>query len=459
MWQYAQLTVAYEGRLAPDTGGWTITWYEPDAITESDSRSYADVVETLNAAGNDGWELVDVAALDGSGTGHAFLRRDWSLTRYTFRRSFSMASTRPSLTARRPQGPAQSGSGSSEGTDHDADPQPDYGDGARSERSVAAIRFAVYCQPDRGAPGATGRFFIVREVAPVHDQARIDEFALLGREYESPGVTRDRQEEIKAAAADYAASWTEAQWGDTWWQTPQSFPLSQAADLFNGSAEWLRSLIERPLADVLSAAGADGPMVTVGTGVTANFMTARLTAPFEDAARICEIVGVVVGALTGMHALVMACGKRLAHDVGHELLGKGFESVVDSIERSLRASPGGETGQPGSSRPAPTSPTQETRVHRRHSRPAPGGRRSRSGTVTRRTQDEFGRSAGGIPSGRTTDRRQDADEYEDREVAPYFTTPSRGRTTDRHSDAGPYDSPLRRERGRDPGRPGPGMSR
>ena len=348
MWQYAQLTVTYDGRLAVEGGEWTITWYGPGVTTVSKSRSYADVVARLNGAGDADWDLVDVAALDDGGNGHLSLGRDWSLTRYTFRRPSSAASSRPSLATGQSEDLRQSESRSADTeTDHSAGPSPSGGGESAVGATVTAVRFAVYWQPDRGASGATGRFVVAREAARLHDPAEIDTFIRLGWECDSPGVTRERREQIKAAAADYAASWTEGQWGDAWWQTPQGFPLSRAADLFDGSAEWLRSLIEHPTVDVLSAAGVDSPMVTIGAGVAANFVTAPVTAPLEGAARLCEIAGIVIGALTGMHALVMACGKRLAHDEAHRLLGKGFERVIGSFERGFRVSSDSETGEPG----------------------------------------------------------------------------------------------------------------
>jgi hypothetical protein len=168
-------------------------------------------------------------------------------------------------------------------------------------------------------------------------------------------VSKDRREQIRAAVADDAATWVQDQLGVTWWQTPQSFPLSEAADFFGGSADWLRGLIEHPVADALSAAGAAGPAVPVDAGITANFVTARVTAPLEGAARICEIVGIVIGVVTGMHALVMACANRLAHDEVHRELARGFEQIINSInadpEQSPRTISSSETPRPESSRP------------------------------------------------------------------------------------------------------------
>jgi hypothetical protein len=79
--------VAYDNRLATDGGEWTVAWYGPESTTESKTRCYGDVLVELNRAGKEGWALIDVAALDAEGSGHTSFGRDWSLTRYTFRRS------------------------------------------------------------------------------------------------------------------------------------------------------------------------------------------------------------------------------------------------------------------------------------------------------------------------------------------------------------------------------------
>jgi hypothetical protein len=348
-----------------------MTWHGPDSTTESKTSSYGDVLVELNRAGNEGWELIDVAALDAEGSGDSSSRRDWSLTRYTFRRSLRDQTKPFSQTM---------------GIDQSARTQSGNAAGPDSTESVTLVRFAVYCEQDDDSAGSdshdsdsglgTGRFFMVREVAHLHNRADIDMIESLGHRYKAPGLSEDLREQIKAAVADYAANWAEGQWGTTWWQTPQSLSLSQAADLFDGSADWLRGLIDHPVADALSVAGVEGPAVPVGE-ITARFVTAQVTAPLEGAALICEIAGIVIGALTGAHVLVLACAKRFAHDEAQRLLGKGFEQVINSIEQSLRVRPGGEVERHGSSRrTGPIDGRQPSPSHdtERSTGPAPASR-------------------------------------------------------------------------------------
>jgi hypothetical protein len=335
-WQYAQLRVRYDSRAAE--GQWTILWHGPDGSREDTAGLYDEVVVALNRAGTDGWELVDVAALD-AGDNRQFLSSaagDWSITKYTFRRPHDPAvatSTGP-IQQRAPIRVAPLGSG------QPARSQVAGPAGAAAADPVTLVRMTAFWLPDSERAGivfevlglGAGRVLIRREVAPVRDQADLDEIESLRAEYQDPGVSVDRREQIAAAAADYAASLVEGQLGVTWWRTSPSLPLSQAADLLNGSADWLRGLVEHPLAAAASTAGAAGPIVPIGAGITANYVTAPLTMPLGDAARVCEIAGIVIGLATGAHPLVMACAKRLAHDEAGRMLSRAFEQVSTSID-------------------------------------------------------------------------------------------------------------------------------
>ena len=335
VWQYAQLRVTYDNRLAAGDGRWTIAWHGPDATTHSTAGAYEAVVAELNRVGTEGWEVVDVAALEPGHSGHFPDQRDWLLTRYTFRRSHDRSVVEST------EGIEQGATARSQPTEtgQPAILNDDLAE-SRSGKSAALVRFTVYClrdseragstTQDRGVGSATGRLLIRREAACLPSQADIDTIESFRADYQTPGISKEHREKIKAAAAEYAASWMEGQLGTTWWVTQRSFPLSAAADLLDGSAEWLRGLVEQPLADTASAAGVPDPIVPIGAGATANFVTASVTAPLEDGARICEIVGIVIGLATGVHPLVIACVKRLAHGEVKDLLSRGLEQIIDS---------------------------------------------------------------------------------------------------------------------------------
>ena len=86
---------------------------------------------------------------------------------------------------------------------------------------------------------------------------------------------------------------------------------------------------------VAHVAGAGGPAVSILTGITAEAATARLAAPLGDAARLCEVVGILWGLATGMHLVVVACANRLAHDQLGRALAEAFEQMIDPGPASL----------------------------------------------------------------------------------------------------------------------------
>ena len=358
VWQYAQLRVTRDDRLA--SSSWMIAWYGPDTTTQDTAEVYSEVVAELNRAGTQGWELVNVVAMDAGDGRYLSGERDWSLTRYTFRRPHDLRA------ARRAEPDQQGESPRSQPirTGQPGPPQDDNLAGSMTAQPGTLVRLTAYWQPDREAgdettedldPGSTPGRLLVRREAVRPGQADIAAIESFRVEYQKPGISADRRKEIEDAASDYAASWIEGQFGVTWWQTPQHLVLSQAADVLNGSAEWLCGLVKDPLADAASTIAAAGPLVDIGAGITANLATEPLTAPLEGAARACEIAGIVIGLATGTPPLVMACAHRLAHDETGRLLSRGFKQVITSIgaDRDRKAAAVNNLPHPDHEPPAP----------------------------------------------------------------------------------------------------------
>ena len=431
VWQYAQLTIT-EDRGPARESAYTILWHASEqSADESYSESNQTVLELLNRFGVDGWELADIQNYpedrDGSSHGDASRR----VTVYTFKR--------PRVPTRA-NGAEFSQKGESLGSQPIRSSQHACLEGhdlaeSKSAESATLIKFTVYClrdtEPADDATGgqnfeqATGRLVIECRVARLDSQADIDEVDSFRAEYEDH---EDRREEIKAAAADYAASWVQGKWDVAWWRTPQGPLLSQAADLFNDSAECLRGLVEHPVADIASGLGAEGPIVPIVAGITANFTTERVTALLEGAARVCEVTGIVIGAATGAHPMVIACAKRFAYDVLGDFLAKRFERIIDSIEAdrdraadaeraagiATRAADNGAAVHRDSSQPvrmhAEASgsvwPGIGTLSHRGRS-PGPVGRRGRS--RERAASDDYPDRGGRRSVGMPAEPRPDAD--------------------------------------------------
>lgn len=375
VWQYAQLTVTVARRpVQGDTR--SVLWHGPRPGGDEDySRSGQTALELLNRFGADGWELAGIQDYyDGAAeSSHWDARR--LVTIYTFKRLQTPAETKSADNIQKDKGGLRS---QQAGIGLPAHPKGD--NLAELESAGALVRFTVYWRWDSEAEAnaaygsalglAIGGLVIERKVVRLPSRADIGEIEASCIEYENPETSQDRREEIKKAAADYAASWMEGQWGDTWWKTSPSFPFSKAADVLNGSADWLRGLVEHPLADVASAAGAEGPVVSISAGMTTRFVTEPVTARLEGVARICEIAGIVIGTAVGAHPLVMACVKRLVHDEFNDLLAKGLEQIPDTIEQMLHSMDvDRRPAQDEAPRPAPPVPARPN--SKRPPRPAP----------------------------------------------------------------------------------------
>ena len=104
--------------------------------------------------------------------------------------------------------------------------------------------------------------------------------------------------------------------------------IAEDADNLAEAADWVRDLIGDPLRDAADSAGMPGPLATVGTGVFATFVTSDITEPIEETAKIINAVGVIVGLVTGMHPLVVACGERWARSTITGFMQKAMAEVI-----------------------------------------------------------------------------------------------------------------------------------
>ena len=74
------------------------------------------------------------------------------------------------------------------------------------------------------SPGEHIRLLIMRETVLLSSQADIDKIESFRIEYQDPEVSKDRRDEIKVAAAEYAASSVESQCDPAWWETSVTYP-------------------------------------------------------------------------------------------------------------------------------------------------------------------------------------------------------------------------------------------
>jgi hypothetical protein len=359
VWQYAQLRVTYDNRLPAGDGEWKIAWHETGVPTHRTAGAYDGVVAELNRAGTQGWELVDVASLYVGDGVHSADQRDWLLTRYTFRRPHDCTVVKTAELF-------QSGERSQPvGTGQPADAQG----GPSGSEPAALVRLTAYWLPssehagsasEGGGLGSTdGRLLIRCETLSLRSHGDIGVIKSLSVRYQDPNTSKDQRkkisEKLKDAVASYAASQVQAEWDVSWWRTPESFPFAQASDELNGYADSLRRLVARPVADVASLAGLQGPAGSTVAGIGAELVTAPVTAQLEAAAYLCEVAGIVIGLATHNYPMVIACFKRLGHDKLGDALAKTFEQIIDPLGADRE--PSADNPSPDhTGRPAPGIP-------------------------------------------------------------------------------------------------------
>ena len=85
-WQYAQLTIAVDGRASSEEAR-TIVWHDPgQGVGENYSDSRQTVPELLNRFGADSWELAGLHDYRDGGDRTSFWEAARLLTVYTFKR-------------------------------------------------------------------------------------------------------------------------------------------------------------------------------------------------------------------------------------------------------------------------------------------------------------------------------------------------------------------------------------
>jgi hypothetical protein len=186
------------------------------------------------------------------------------------------------------------------------------------------------------------RVAVERELIPY--AGRYSNLDVVERQVRNDADFRDR---LLETAADYLAG----QYGDPVvaraagqvWVTSQSFPETDLADVCGRISDGLTTLVERPLAAAGAQLRIPGPVDAAGAGIGAGLILEPVSGALGDATRLCEIVGVGIGLLTGLHPLVLASAKLLARGELHRQMARGLVEAGKSLfrgEPSSRAEPG-----------------------------------------------------------------------------------------------------------------------
>lgn len=111
------------------------------------------------------------------------------------------------------------------------------------------------------------------------------------------------------------------------WET-QLFLVTEVADGIDGISGELQGLVEMPLKGLGAAFGLSSGEATIAAGISTNIILAPITGPLDEASTFVEVAGLIIGLVTGMHGLVLACGKLLAHKQAKRALAHGVVELL-----------------------------------------------------------------------------------------------------------------------------------
>ncbi len=195
------------------------------------------------------------------------------------------------------------------------------------------LRFSVVAGESPFPGEASFRVKVERDIGELTERQLSgydDASAARGSEEHDEGF----RERLTDAAADYFAG----KYGDPVfatvtqaWVTEGVFPETALADVCNRIGDGLGSVVESPLEAVGTELHIPELLDTSIAGIGANLILEPVTESLGDVVRLCEIVGVVVGVLTGLQPLALASVKMLAHDEFHKGIARGIVEAGRTI--------------------------------------------------------------------------------------------------------------------------------
>jgi hypothetical protein len=123
-----------------------------------------------------------------------------------------------------------------------------------------------------------------------------------------------------------------------------------------GRLESLPGLIEERAAKLLGsplhAAGLNDPLGDFGAEAGADFLLRPVMGPVKKVLNGLEIIGILVGALTGLYILTATCWDRLSRDIVSDFLGKLAGELREALTRQgVTDRPDVATRPPSATRP------------------------------------------------------------------------------------------------------------
>jgi hypothetical protein len=119
---------------------------------------------------------------------------------------------------------------------------------------------------------------------------------------------------------------------DSVWKTVDDLSGQQFADFIANLPDSMKAVLGDPVESMATSAGVALPVARLGGDVAATLVLRPILEPVEKTVHGLEVIGIVVGLVTGMHPLIIVCAKHLAHDELGSLAAAGFEQFMKAPE-------------------------------------------------------------------------------------------------------------------------------
>src|SRR5579859_1590254 len=236
-----------------------------------------------------------------------------------------------------------------------------------------AVRVSFYLDE---ATGERPRLLVERAAAPVPEQ-EVAAFAPTADQADAGPQGRER---VVDAIAEYVAGRVDSaafKPVKQQWEIRGDWNPAAASDQLDGFQKWLLHLVQQPQEDTAARLGMAPAAAEVAGGIGANIVIAPVDQAVEGLTKIVDIVGIVGGAVLGLHAIALLCFKHLVrtefHDIVVKAVTKAFDGLAAGTKEVPAPSPGDPARHPSASaqphRPAPDDLQDPLRLVR--DRPAP----------------------------------------------------------------------------------------
>lgn len=150
---------------------------------------------------------------------------------------------------------------------------------------------------------------------------------------------------------------------------PADGPVGEASDAITG---WFTGLAEKPMRSLADDAGVPGTLAAPATGILAICVTSPITEPIEDATKVIEIGGVIIGLVIQSHMIVAVFGQPLLHSMVSGLIKNALTAVWPAAqprEETTSTNPASQatttpdaSGQPSNAPPDEPTPGEILRA-------------------------------------------------------------------------------------------------